>query len=59
MATDVWKSYWYICHKCDASIEVVSKVESKKYPSCPCGARSKKMTLCQMREMESVSNGSL
>ncbi len=52
MATDVWKSYWYVCHKCDSSIEVVSKVESKRYPSCPCGARSKKMTLYQTKEME-------
>jgi len=57
MATDLWKSYWYVCHKCDASIEVVSKVEPVRSPSCPCGSRIWNISLCQVREV--ATSGSL
>ena len=45
-----WLSYWYICFKCDASIEVVSKQEPKRSPTCTCGAKKRNIHLCQTSE---------
>jgi predicted nucleic acid-binding Zn ribbon protein len=45
---DIWLKYWYVCTKCDASIEIVSKVKPMATPSCSCGTAKKRIVLCQI-----------
>ncbi len=47
----MFKSYWYVCHSCDASIEIVSKGIHFQDPSCNCSDPS--VVWCQTNVIES------
>ena len=47
----MFKSYWYVCHSCDASIEIVSKGIHFQDPSCNCSDPS--VVWCQTNVVES------
>ena len=47
----MFKSYWYVCHSCDASIEIVSKGIHFRDPSCNCSDPS--VVWCQTNVVES------
>jgi len=46
-----FKSYWYVCHSCDASIEIVSKGIHFQDPSCNCSDPS--VVWCQTSVIQS------
>lgn len=50
----MFKSYWYVCHNCDASIEVVSKGIHIQDPTCNCG--NSQVVWCQTSMVESDTN---
>jgi len=52
--SDMFKSYWYVCHSCDASIEIVSKGIHFQDPSCNCSDPS--VVWCQTSVVESTTN---
>ena len=52
--SDMFKSYWYICTNCDASIEVVSKGLHFQDPSCNC--INSNVVWCQTNVVESTTN---
>lgn len=35
--SSAWWKYWYVCTRCDASIEIASKRKPKVEPTCNCG----------------------
>lgn len=41
MNEDIWKVYYYVCSRCDASIEITSRVSPERTPSCSCKARTR------------------
>ena len=47
----MFKSYWYVCQSCDASIEIVSKGIHFQDPSCNCSDPS--VVWCQTNVVES------
>jgi len=49
-----YKSYWYVCQSCDASIEIVSKGIHFQDPSCNCS--SPEVVWCQTSVVESSTN---
>ena len=49
-----FKSYWYVCHSCDASIEVVSKGIHFQDPTCNCN--NSQVVWCQTNVLESDPN---
>ena len=49
--SDMFKSYWYVCQSCDASIEIVSKGIHFQDPSCNCSDPS--VVWCQTNVVES------
>ena len=48
---DHFKSFWYVCQSCDASIEVVSKGIHFKDPTCNCN--NSEVVWCQTSVVES------
>ena len=52
--SDMFKSYWYVCTSCDASIEVVSKGIHFQDPTCNCSSSS--VVWCQTSVVESDIN---
>jgi len=51
---DKFNSYWYVCHNCDASIEVVSKGIHFQDPACNCN--NSQVVWCQTSVVESGPN---
>lgn len=49
-----FKSYWYVCQSCDASIEVVSKGIHFQDPTCNCN--NSEVVWCQTSVVESDPN---
>jgi len=52
--THMFKSYWYVCTSCDASIEVVSKGIHFQDPTCNCNQSN--VIWCQTSMIESTPN---
>jgi hypothetical protein len=52
--SDMFKSYWYVCTSCDASIEIVSKGIHFQDPSCNCSDPA--VVWCQTSVVESTTN---
>ncbi len=52
--SDMFKSYWYVCTNCDASIEVVSKGIHFQDPTCNC--HDSQVVWCQTSVVESDTN---
>jgi predicted RNA-binding Zn-ribbon protein involved in translation (DUF1610 family) len=52
--SDMFKSYWYVCTSCDASIEIVSKGIHFQDPSCNCSDPA--VVWCQTSVVESSTN---
>jgi len=52
--SDMFKSYWYVCTSCDASIEIVSKGIHFQDPSCNCSDPA--VVWCQTSVVESTPN---
>ena len=52
--SDMFKSYWYVCTSCDASIEIVSKGIHFQDPSCNCSDPA--VVWCQTSVVESAPN---
>jgi len=52
--SDMFKSYWYVCTSCDASIEIVSKGIHFQDPSCNCSDPA--VVWCQTNVVESTPN---
>ena len=52
--SDMFKSYWYVCTSCDASIEIVSKGIHFQDPSCNCSDPA--VVWCQTSVVESDIN---
>jgi hypothetical protein len=50
----MFKSYWYVCTSCDASIEIVSKGIHFQDPSCNCSDPA--VVWCQTSVVESTPN---
>jgi len=50
----MFKSYWYVCTSCDASIEIVSKGIHFQDPSCNCSDPA--VVWCQTSVIESTTN---
>jgi len=50
----MFKSYWYVCTSCDASIEIVSKGIHFQDPSCNCSDPA--VVWCQTSVIESTPN---
>ena len=50
----MFKSYWYVCTSCDASIEIVSKGIHLQDPSCNCSDPA--VVWCQTSVVESTTN---
>ena len=49
-----FKSYWYVCQSCDASIEVVSKGIHFQDPTCNCN--NSQVVWCQTSVLQSDTN---